>query len=99
MARQRQHIYNGQAYLIELDTGVSLATATTKQIRYKKPDDTIGLLTAAETATGSGILRATMTGAINDQAGEWQVRSWVVFTGDANPVPGTPVRVIVEEVV
>ena len=75
MALQLQHIYKDQAYAIELDTETSLDTATSMQIRYKKPDGDVGYLPAEETGDGSGILSAIMTGAINDQTGQWELRA------------------------
>lgn len=96
MATVQKHLYINQPYVAELDTRTTLDTATAMYIRYKTPEGTIGLLEAVESSPG--VLQATVPGSVNSVSGQWELRAWVTFSSDPNPVPGTPVKIIVEEI-
>lgn len=83
----------GQPYELRLDTGISLAGATAPHIIYRKPDKTEGELDAAVSGTE---LVASVTGAINDQSGEWRFHASVSFAGDDAPVVGDVAKINVK---
>ncbi|MBN1131198.1 MAG: hypothetical protein JXA71_19565 [Chitinispirillaceae bacterium] len=84
----------GQPYTLRLDTGISLAGASSPNIIYKKPDKSIG--TVAATIDGT-VLVAAITGAQNDQSGTWRFHAAVSFTGDDAPVIGDVAKVTVKD--
>jgi hypothetical protein len=75
-------VYVGQSALtILLETGIDLSTATTTEIRYKKPDGTEGSWPA--TVTGSSNTKLSYGVADTsqlDQEGEWKVWAYAVFS-------------------
>jgi hypothetical protein len=93
-----QHLYLNQPIVFIIDTQTDLSTATSIKIRYKKPDGEVAYLDAALVESGSQSITAILAGDLNDTLDEWEIRAWIVFDGDDNPVPGTPVRFIIESV-
>ena len=91
-------IYAGQPYTIKLDVGnqVDLTLATSKKIRYRKPDGTVAYIDATVEGSGNRILSAAVTSTINNATGSWEFRAWLVFPGDAGVVPGKPFMLDVE---
>jgi hypothetical protein len=90
-----KHLYKDQPVTVSLDTKTTLTGATT-QIKYTKPDGTVGYKTATVSTTS---VQAGFTGAELNAAGRWQFRAWITFSGDALPTPGVPVYHNVEAVV
>ena len=90
-----KHLYKDQPVTVSLDTKTALTSATT-QIRYVKPDGTVGYKTAT---VDTQSVECDFTGAELNAAGRWQFRAWITFSGEALPTPGTPVYHNVETVV
>ena len=62
---------------IVLDVGVDISAATTKQIKYQKPNGTTGNWTAAEETTTS--ISYTTTAATDlDVDGTWRFQAYVI---------------------
>ncbi len=90
-----KHLYKDQPLTVSLDTKTALSGATA-QIRYVKPDGTVGIKTA--TIDGQSV-ECDFTGSEFNQSGRWQFRAWVTFSGTDAPTPGVPVYHNVETVV
>lgn len=88
-----KHVYKDQPITISLDTKTTLTSATT-QIRYVKPSGTIGYKTAT---VDTQSVEADFLGADIDESGRWEFRAWVTFSGDDAPTPGTPVKLVIED--
>lgn len=74
-----------QPYSLALDTNNALNDATATNILYRKPDGTTGTLTGSVSDTS---IIASVTGAINDQAGLWCFHTTAIFSGDTNATIG-----------
>lgn len=63
-------------------TAVDVSTATTKQIRFQKPDGSALVKTATFTTTGTNgqIEYATVSGDLN-QAGQWEMQGYIAMSG------------------
>lgn len=73
------YLYKGQSNApINIDTGVTLATASPTKILYTKPDGTKGEWEAAASTT---ILTYAPTAATFDQIGEWKFQAYFVIDG------------------
>jgi hypothetical protein len=60
-------------------TAVNVATATTKQLKFEKPDGTDAAKTAAFYTDGTdGIIQYTTEAGDIDLAGDWKVQAYVV---------------------
>ena len=70
------NIYVGQDYQLTLDTNVDLTTASTKQIRYKKPSET-SYSSVDATVSGTTLI-AQITDTINNEAGDWLFHAYVI---------------------
>lgn len=90
------HIYKNQPWTVYLDTETTLTGATLK-IRLRKPSGTIVLIDATESSV-AGEIYAKITGTVNNEAGRWEIRPWVLFSGDTNYTPGKPYYQKVEDV-
>jgi hypothetical protein len=90
------HIYKGQPWTAYLDTETDLTSATLK-IRVKSPSGVITLLDATQSVTPDTEIYAKITGAINNEVGKWDVRPWVLFSGDTEYTPGYPLMQRVED--
>ena len=62
---------------IVLNVGVNISTATTRQIKYEKPDGTTGYWTAAEESTTS-ISHTTVAATDLNEDGNWKLQSYIV---------------------
>ena len=93
MADNNDTIFVDQKYTLKLDTGTSLTGASTVQIKYRKPDGSTGTWTASGAGTE---VQRDIESSENDQAGTWYFHSYVTFSGETDPTPGTryPVRVL-----
>ena len=86
-------IYKNQGALrLQLNTGVTLTTATELKIKYLKPDNTSSSWTA--TITGTTSLYKDMTGTELDQVGQWTFWAYVTFS-DGRKAAGEAVRIFV----
>lgn len=94
----QKHIYVNQPFKIILDTATDLTNASVIQIRIVDPDGIVSLKTATIDGTIATAIDCNIAGSFNNKAGQWVYRAWVTFTGDANPVPGVPVIVLVENI-
>lgn len=62
---------------IVLNVGVDISAATTRQIKYEKPDGTTGYWTAVEESTTS--ISYTTTAATDlDDKGNWKLQAYIV---------------------
>ena len=68
--------------ITEDDVAVNISSATTKQIKIRKPDGTVMAKTAAFTTNGSDgkVTYTTIAGDI-DLVGEYKAQAYVVMTG------------------
>jgi hypothetical protein len=66
-------------YLLTLETGIDISAASTKQIKYKKPDGTTGNWTA--TLQGTTQLKYQMDNDDLNIAGMWTFQAYVVIGG------------------
>jgi hypothetical protein len=64
---------------IILDTGVDITSATTHDIKYKKPDGTLGSWTG--TIKDTTKVSYTIIASDLDQSGEYEVQAYIVMTG------------------
>ncbi len=88
-------IYVNQSSLkIILNTGVDLTTATTLQMGYKKPDDTVGYWTAQIQGT-EGIYYNFVNDELN-LVGTWAFWAYITFS-DLRKAPSEPVNIKVYE--
>lgn len=67
---------NAVGLTIIAECGISIAAATTRQIKYRKPDGTTGAWTAAQYSTTS-IYYNTVAGDL-DFVGDLQIQAYVV---------------------
>ena len=68
--------------ITEDDVAVNISSATTKQIKIRKPDGTVMAKTAAFTTNGSdGKVTYTTVADDIDLAGEYKAQAYVVMTG------------------
>ena len=63
--------------VIVLDVGVNISAATTKRIKYEKPDGTTGYWTAAEESSTSISYTTTAASDLNIK-GTWKLQAYVV---------------------
>jgi len=91
-------IYKNQTALkIVATVGQNITGATIKQIKYKKPDGTIGAFTAVSSNDSRGVLEYTVSSADDiDQAGMWKLWGYVTFS-DGKSAPGEAYQVRVYE--
>lgn len=88
------NIFKGQGYLtITLDTGINISTATTTNIKYKKPDGSSGSFTGS--LSGTTKITYQCDDSSLDMAGYWDFQSHVVIGGVT--AFGNPASVLVEE--
>ena len=88
-------IFNGQDQLrIRLTTSVNITSATVLQVRYRKPDGTLGNWTATEEDPTNGIIFYDVQSGDIDLAGKWRFWAFVTFS-DGRSAPGESVGVIV----
>lgn len=66
-------------YLLTLETGIDISTASTKEILYKKPNGTTGAWTA--TLEGTTQVKYQMDNDDLDMAGSWTFQAYVVIGG------------------
>ena len=86
------YIYVGSPWTPKLDTETDLTSATLK-IRILSPiTKTVTLLDASQSASPDTEIYAKITGALNDEAGVWDVRPWILFSGDTAYTAGKPLR-------
>src|SRR5688572_23744786 len=68
--------------ITEDDVAVNIASATTKQIKIRKPDGTLMTKTAAFTTNGSdGKVTYTTVADDIDLVGEYKAQAYVIMTG------------------
>jgi len=85
---QEDYIYKNQTALkIRLDTKISLATATTLQIKYKKPSGATGTWTAAIDPVYPTRIYYDLATTSIDENGIWTLWSYVIFN-DGRVAPG-----------
>lgn len=88
-------IYLNQSSLrILLTTEVDITGASVTQIKYKKPDETIGSWAAVVDDVGAGSIYYDLTGVELDQAGTWTFWAFITFA-DGRSAPGEPVKITV----
>ena len=86
---------NQNSLRLKVDTGVDITGATTRLIKYKKPDATAGqFIATADTPTTAGIIYYDFVNTELDQEGVWTMWSYVTFA-DARSAPGEPFKLIV----
>lgn len=98
LVEHQPQLYLGQPFRVAVRTRVDLRTSQTKQVRYKKPSGAIGYVDCYELQSKSGVIIGTIHSGINDEAGEWEFRSWITFQFDPQPVPGEPRKIIIKPV-
>jgi len=64
----------------KLDAGEDITTATLLQIKYKKPDDTTGVWTAAVSDTTYAVYTTQFIADL-DQVGKWKIQLYVEMAG------------------
>jgi len=77
-------IYVGQTALtLTLSTGIDLTTASSVEIKYIKPDKTLGSWTADvdSPATGGSISYTIQSATDLDVSGSWKMWAYVTFSG------------------
>lgn len=74
-------LFKDQDYRLEMATNIVLSSASTLNIRYEKPDETTGELSATVGGTGNQSALADITAAINDLTGNWEFQLEVVIGG------------------
>lgn len=90
-------IFVGSPWTAKLDTETDLTSATLK-IRVLSPvTKTVTLLDASQSVSPDTEIYARITGAINNEAGVWDVRPYILFSGDTAYTAGEPLRQRVEE--
>ena len=91
-------IYVGQTSLrIELTALVDITGASTKEIRYRKPDGTTGAWDAISDDDATGVLYYDLDAVTDlDQALRWEFWTYVTFS-DGRSAPGEPVTLQVYE--
>jgi hypothetical protein len=62
---------------IRLDCGQNVTTASTRRIRYVKPDKTTGYWDASQDGTYTDRIYADTTSTTLDQPGEWELYSYI----------------------
>jgi len=81
-------VYNGQTQLrIQLTTGVDIAGATVKRIKYKKPSDATGYWDATVSDESTGVIYYDVTSGDIDETGYWKLWAYVTFS-DGRSAPG-----------
>ena len=86
---------NQNSLRLKVDTSVDITGATTRLIKYKKPDGTAGQFIATEEAPATaGVIYYDFVSTELDQEGPWTMWSYVTFS-DARSAPGEPFKVIV----
>lgn len=82
---------------LKLTTSVDITGATSKLIKYKKPDGTEGQFTAASLDDSTGVIYYDFTGTELDQAGRWEFWAYITFS-DSRVAPGEKITIeVIEE--
>ena len=88
-------LYKNQSSLtITQNTGVDVASSSSRVIKYKKPDGTIGEWES--TIVDTMQIRYSFTGTELDMVGKWVRWSFVTFA-DGRTAPGKPIEFVVSE--
>lgn len=66
-------------YLLTLETGINISSATTMQIKYRKPNGTTGAWTAD--LEGTTQMKYQMSNSDLDVAGNWVIQAYIVIGG------------------
>jgi hypothetical protein len=66
-------------YLLTLETGINIASAAVREIRYKKPNGTTGAWSAD--LVGTTQISYQMDNTDLDVAGNWRVQAYVLIGG------------------
>lgn len=88
---------NQKALKLVATVGQDITGATTKQIKYQKPNGDTGYFSAVSSDDANGVLEYTVTSEDDiDQAGYWLFWGYVTFS-DEKSAPGEPYEELVYE--